>query len=194
MPLPTITDCFRVAINYANVLNSMTATNVIHVLAPTFDEQDVFDALNANVSSAMWDPCTNALTTEEVVITKLDGTPDGRAFGIADLTGDWRQGAGGTQQFIPQMAAIVKLATGASGRSGRGRIFLPFVSEGQQVNGLIDATSQGNCTAAWVAFANDLVTASMALAVASYVHSTASQVLNLACESHSGTIRKRNKR
>jgi len=193
MALPVIADTFRVAISYNLPARSLNAVNVVHFLAPGKDEDDVFDALNTNVADEMWYPTTDQAEIVQVVITALDGTPDGRVYGPSSLTGDWRDG-GGTQDYNPQVAAIVKLATAATGRSGRGRIFLPWVSDGNSIGGAIDATAVTNTTSAWVDFANAMATGGVALAVASYKNETASQVLNLACEAISGTQRRRNRR
>ncbi len=194
MPLPTIADTFRCAIEYTNTGDSRTATNVMHFLAPGKTVSDVFAALNANISAAMWAPCSTGTRVDQVVITELDGTPDGIVFGPSALTNpDWPDGAG-SSDYQPQVCALIKLATAATGRSGRGRIYLPWVEDAVSTRGLIDGTTTTPCTAAWVAFSNDMIADGVALAVASYVHASASQVLNLACMTATATQRKRNKR
>lgn len=192
MPLPTIADCFRVAIDYSESGSLHTATNVIHVLGPSMDEDDVFDLLNDSVTDSLWEPCGDGINVDQVVVTKLDGTPDGRVFGPSSLTGDWATSAA-SNDFAPQACALIKLATGATGRSGRGRIYLPWLADELVTRGILDGTTVTNTTAAWVTFTNALVTGGAALAVASYTNSTAAQVLNLACESLSATQRRRNR-
>lgn len=192
MPLPTIADCFRVAINYVEQASGHTATNILHVLGPTADEDDVFDSFNDHVANAMWETSSDGTNVVEVVITALDGTPDGRVYGPSALTGDWPTGSGSTD-FNPQVCSLVKLATGATGRSGRGRIYLPWLQDALVSRGIITEASSDAQTAAWVTFANDLVTDNLALAVASYTNASAAQVLNLATESQSATQRRRNR-
>lgn len=193
MPLPIIDDCYRVALNWTGPIYN--ATNVIHILSPTGDESDIFDALDANVSSLNFAPCSDAFSVSTVVITKLDGTPDGRVFPTAAGTpANWDGGTGG--EMVPQVAALIKLLSGASGRSGRGRIFLPFVAESAMTTGNIGSTPLGQLQTAWEDLANALVTntPSMALAVASYKLESASQVLAVQAEEPIATIRRRNKR
>lgn len=193
MTLPTIADTYRVALNWGGPVYN--ATNVIHILSPTGDESDIFDALDTNVSSLNFAPCCDAFNVETVVITKLDGTPDGVVFPTAAGTpANWDGGTGG--QMVPQVAALIKLLTGTSGRSGRGRIYLPFVAEGAMTTGQIDGTPLGQLQTAWEDLANALIanTPTMALAVASYLNETAAQVLAVQAEQPIATIRRRNKR
>lgn len=194
MPLPTITDCYRVAINYVVLARSLTATNVIHVLSPTGDEDDVMASIDSAATPQMWSPCTNQLLLDNVTITKLDGTPDGRVYPLSVLTAaNWPDNSG-SLDYSPQVAALVKMQSGATGRSGRGRVFLPFVAESVVTGGQINETSTTPCTEAWVDLANALVADNRALAVASYKNAAASQVLNLACQTNTATQRKRQKR
>jgi len=196
MPLPTIPDCFRIAIDWKED-HGFTATNVIHVLAPASDETAVATLVVSSFNANMWNTVYTNAFIDEVVVTKLDGTPDGQVFGGvfvgAHAPVGGFNGSGGSQS-IPQGCALVKLATAATGRSGRGRVFLPWLGESSQDGGAILGVNQTNTTSGWVDFSNALVAGSMALAVASYKHSTASQVLNLACESRSATQRKRQHR
>src|SRR5690349_16533856 len=194
MPLPTIADVYRVAIDYGNAANLLTATNVIHVRAPASDETAVFNALNARVTTEMWDPCTNQLTTNEVVVTKLDGTPDGIVFAGGSLSGEWRTDFG-SDDFMPQGCALIKLSSSATGRSGRGRVYLPFISELKQSGGSVDPTSVTTCTSAWNDFIGNLGEMDgVFVCVASYLHSTSSDVVASRCESAIATQRRRNKR
>jgi hypothetical protein len=144
----------------------------------------------------MWNTVGGDGLIAELVVTKLDGTPDGFVYGRTALN---TMGAaapdisgGGSADYIPQACALIKETTGSSGRSGRGRVFLPWLGETENVNGAIAPTTRDDATAAWVAFANALVAGDMALAIASYTHSTAAQVLALFCESYSATQRRRN--
>lgn len=194
MALPVIADTYRCAINYSNVNNSLKATNVIHVFRASSTEAGAFEALNGSVEGNMWSCCTTALVVDNVTITKLDGTPDGVVFSGADLTGNWPDGSG-AQQFVPQACALVKLTTAATGRSGRGRVFLPFVQEGAMQDGQIVDANRTATNTAWGGFTNTMITSyNTALCVASYVHSSVSQVLNLGCERTIATQRKRNRR
>jgi len=189
MPLPTIADTFRVAFEWTLQGGSRTATNVMHYLAPNKTESEVFNALQDNVTDDMWNTLPDIAQCLEVVVTKLDGTPDGRVFPTNLATGAWA-GSGGAQ-FIPQGCTLVKLATGATGRSGRGRIYLPWITEASQFSGLVDDLKRTAAQAAWIAFSNAMIADGIALAVASYKNDTAAQVLALTVESSIATQRRR---
>lgn len=189
MPLPTIANCFRVALNWVG--DGRTATNVIHILAPGADENDVGAAIDAAANANMWQCVGDLFGVTSLTITKLDGTPDSVVYPTTDVVTNW-SGSGGAQ-YIPQASALVKLLTGTGGRRGRGRVFLPMLSEGAQDAGQVDGTRVANTTTGWDDFANALVanSPSMALAVASYVGSSANQALAVFCESRSATQRRR---
>lgn len=198
MPLPTIPDCYRVAIDWKHLVGGFTATNVIHVLAPTGDEDEVAEAVASSFNANMWDTVTSSGQIDQLVVTKLDGTPDGFVYGRAALEG-WQpvanalKGTAGGHTIV-QVGALVKLATGATGRSGRGRVYLPWIGEAAQNSGFVETVDRDLTTDGWVDFANALVALNQALCVASYKNSAAAQVLNLACEDKVATQRKRLKR
>ena len=191
MPLPTIANTFRCAFNWTKDSSLLTATNVMHFLAPGKSESDVFAALDANVSADMWNLTHNATQVHTVVITKLDGVADSFVFPTGDAA-QW-SGSGGTN-MIPQACALVKLETGAGGRRGRGRVYLPWLAEGVQDDGLVLDTPKGLAQAAWVAFANDMAADGVALVVASYVGAAVNQVQAITVENSIATQRRRLKR
>lgn len=191
MALPTIADCFRVALDWEESSGPHTAANVMHFSAPGKTESDVFTALDTHVTAAMWGTVAASGSVLEVVVTKLDGTPDGRVNPIVGHPAKWGGGAG---QMIPQAATIVKLVTAATGRSGRGRAFLPWLGEDKQNGGTIDPTTAGVTQTAWIAFANAMAADGVALGVASYLHSSWSQALAITVDPISGTVRRRNSR
>lgn len=195
MPLPVIEDVYRCAIDWSNV-DGRTATNVLHVDAPGANEAAVAAQLANSFTADMWNTVGGTGLIQQLTVTKLDGTPDGRFYGrqaLIDMGAtELTLAGGGSEAYIPQASALIKETTGATGRSGRGRVFLPWLGETESVNGAIAPNTRDAATAAWVAFANDLVAETMALVIASYTHSTASQVLALFCESYSATQRRRN--
>ena len=188
MPLPTIANVFRVAFEWTDDNDPHTATNVMHFLAPGKSESDVFDALDANVQGAMWALTHNAVQIHEVKITKLDGVADTFIFPTGDTVG-W-SGSGGTS-WIPQVCALIKLSTGAGGRRGRGRVYLPWLAEGLQEGGVLDGTERAAAEAAWITFANDMAAAGVALVVASYTGVAVNQVQAINVEALTATQRRR---
>ena len=92
------------------------------------------------------------------------------------------------------MANIVKFVTGLRGRSYRGRVYLPFVDESTQAQGHIVAGKITDGQGAWEAFHTDMSTDGFELVVASYLHSTAEDVIAVLFERDTATQRRRNKR
>jgi len=188
MPLPTIANTFRCAFEWTDDNDPHTATNVMHFLAPGKSESEVFDALDANVTADMWGLTHNATQIHEVKITKLDGVADTFIYGTGDAA-QW-SGSGGTS-WIPQVCALVKLTTGAGGRRGRGRVYLPWLAEGMQDNGVVDPTVRASSQLAWVEFANNMAADGVALVVASYVGEAVNQVQAVNVENLVATQRRR---
>lgn len=190
MALPVIADIFRVTLNWNYAAGVFDAHNVLHISCPTGDESDVFTAIDAQVTQAMWDWVSGSAVVESVDVLALDGSS---ATHNHTVTGSkWTGGGLGTG--LPQVAGLVKLQTGLRGPRHRGRVFLPFVGEGEVAgNTLIDVAA---VTTAWDNFANALIANSptMALGVASYAHADWNQATGIIGESKTATQRRRNDR
>lgn len=190
-PLPTIANTFRVALEWEHA--SRSASNVMHFLAPGKDEGDVFAALDANVDSDMWATMCAPSRVSQVVVTKLDGTPDGRVFPTPPANANWEPSTANAN-IIPQCAALFRFSTEQTGRSGRGRCYLPFLREGAQFDGSIESAVHDIAQPAWITWANAMATDGVALAVASYKLASASQVLAIVMEYWTATQRRRLRR
>ena len=190
MPLPVIADTFRTTLNWQDVSMGISAHNVLHFYAPTKTEGDVFTALDAHVTAAMWDwPSSNAKVTS-VDIIKLDGSAITVNHAIAGSPGKWNGGGLGTS--LPQVAGIVKLKSGVRGRSYRGRVFIPYVGEGEVAgNVLIDVAA---VQAAWDTFKAAMVADGVTQVIASYKLATQRAVINHVAEAKTATQRRRNHR
>lgn len=186
-PLPVIADCFRTVLNWTSD-TGLTAHNVMHFLAPGGDALDVLDAIQANADVAMWKHTNIGSTIDSIECTKLDGTSATITRDITDVT-NFR--GTGSSQIVPQQCAIIKLATALRGRRNRGRLYLPWVQEDAANTGKLSGTTSLDMTAAWVAFANDMAAANVALGVASYVDELWHQAINLVCEAACATQRRR---
>jgi hypothetical protein len=92
---------------------------------------------------------------------------------------------------VPQVAAILKQLTAKRGRSYRGRLYLPFIAEGQIGNGGINGTSRATATAAWIAFHTAMTSAGFDWVVASYLLATAEPVVAVGVEGFTATQRRR---
>lgn len=189
MPLPIIPYTYRTAFNWVgNMVYSPTAANVLHFASTTGDEADLVARLGANVTAGMWKPVYDGGKIDSVTVTKLDGTPDGLVF-TAPNTAAWAGSGGG--QGMAQCAALLKLRTASTGRSGRGRIFLPWLAEGQQNNSTMEPSVVASCTAAWTTFRAAMEADTWFLSVASYKNETAAVVTTIDLEVPTATQRRR---
>lgn len=196
MPYPVIARTFRVALNWQDAAGSQHAVNVMHFRS-TVDAVtpgEVAATIDAHVTRAMWQPVSSAFHVESLSIIALDGSSAAEEFGTAGAA-KWEGPSDG--DTIPQAAAIVKLTTALRGRSFRGRVFLPAVSEGVQVGGSIDGSTMDLWRPAWTAFTaavHDDPDTPLFVCVASYKLAE-SQIVTLAQpEQETGTQRRRQTR
>lgn len=192
MPLPVIDDVYRVALNWIDENSGFNATNVIHIANTGGDAEDVWDALDGNVTTNMWEQANVKAGVNQVVITKLDGA----ASSVVKNTGrpsKW-EGPASDAGSLPQVCGLVKLNTGQRGRSFRGRVYLPFCSENQVDNGKIVSGGMTEWQDAWEAFILGLVGDGCQLVVASYLLESALDVQTVLCERDTATQRRRMKR
>lgn len=190
-PLPVIADVFRVTLDW-NTPGGIPCHNVLHFEAPSKTSAQVFTALNANVTHGMWSTVATFAAVFNVDVLPLDGTSPTTSNAIVGAPAKWA-GNGGADWTSRAPAAIIKLGTGARGPSRRGRIFLPFTTEQDISQGVIDPAIVGAVTTQWVTFLNAMATAGVALGVASYVHDSWHQVLEVALHNTLGTLRRRQK-
>jgi hypothetical protein len=191
MPLPVIADVFRVTWDWSTFGGALNAVNVMHFSAPGKTAAQVLDALDAHQVGGLFDPVSGDANVHTISAQPLDGASGITARPPA-TPAHWIGGVGVSP--VPQVAAIIKLGTGLSGRSNHGRIFLPYVDEGGMLDGIITPAFVTSATGAWVTFLNAMAAAGVALGVASYKHSNWHQVLAVVMESHVGTQRRRNVR
>jgi hypothetical protein len=189
MPLPVIDKTYRISAMWSDTNSGRTAVNVFHVRTPGVSTAvTVGSNILANVTQAMWDWAAGTCAIDKFVVLPLDGVTAGVEVATArpaKCTG------GGLGESIPQVAGIVKFGTGLRGPAHRGRIFIPFVGEGEQSGGrLIDVAA---VAAAWAAFNTALAasTSAAVLVVASYKLGTASNVTTITAEPVTATQRRR---
>lgn len=155
-PLPVITDVYRIALNWRFITTGATAENVMHLKDET-GSSTIADIANKIITSApanLFAHTTDHSQVGTISITPLDGTSSTDDF----LTGTPVEWAGtATGEVIPASALLVKIGTGLRGRDNRGRLFLPFVAEGVNVNGVCETTTFAALAAAWPAWATALL-------------------------------------
>lgn len=189
MPLPVITDVYRCAFKWRHSDLSSDAVNVMHFRQTGTNPAALAADIDANVNNVLWNFEDTHAKITEIDITKLDGSST--TFPYVTGSGADYTGFSSSHDVIPQGAAIIKLVTAKRGRSYRGRLYLPWVAETFSTNGVLDATTVTNVTAAWVTFLADMASAGPQLVVASYLHSTAEDVIAILCEGMLATQRRR---
>jgi hypothetical protein len=184
-----ILNTFRVALNWIDTDSGLNATNVMHFRKASADAEDVANTIDGNVVAGMW-----GVTRQHAHVHTLEVTPlDGSGATFTFLTGDPAKWSGGDSpgDAIPQMAAIIKLVTSKRGRSYRGRVFIPWVTESNQTAGKIAGAAVTSLQSAWTTFVSDMDGDSCQLVIASYALATAEDVTAILAESFSGTQRRR---
>lgn len=186
-PLPVIADTYRVALNWRSATLGHAA-NVMHFRGAPGSAAGLYTSLNNRAIQNLWYCVSNTAVVDSVDITPLDGS----SATIVNSTGapaKW-QGFAGTDS-PPAVSAIVKLRTAKRGKSYRGRIFLPWVTESQQANGALDAAAVTAMQAAWILFRTNVATDGYTMVIASYLHATAELVTTSTVEGYTGTQRRR---
>ena len=127
MPLPVIADIFRVALKWQATSGLSAPVNVMHFRAPASTSADVWTALDAHTTSAMFGETGDYCVVNEVDITPLDGS----SLTSLNPTGGASNWAGPASAVdpVPQVAALLKITTNVRGRSYRGRLYLPWCRE-----------------------------------------------------------------
>lgn len=195
MPTPVITNVYRVVFQWAAPVTGFVpaAVNVMHVRSAEGNPTTVLGVVSGAVTGQMWGPVSDGAAVDRMTCQKLDGTSAPVELATTDDADFVGQTPGNP---IPQSAAIIKLTTALGGRSHRGRLYLPYVSEGAQNNGSIPDDITGPTTDAWTDFQTAIGAASPAceVVVASYLLETAARVTGFVCESPTGTQRRRQTR
>jgi hypothetical protein len=165
-PLPVIPDIARVAFNWTNNQNAQVATNVMHFVILGDTPAGLYAEIDSHVAVNMWGQTIVGASVDNVVITPLDGSSLSKQF-FTGKPAKW-SGAVGTTEYIPQVAAIVKLGTDERGRSKRGRVYLPWCAETAVAAGSLATTTKSNMQSAWDTFRAAMKTGNNEMVVASY--------------------------
>jgi hypothetical protein len=187
--LPVIPNVFRVALNWVHT-NGQIAVNVMHVRTTLLTTVGIEALLNTAWSATQITLVSNAAKVDHISITPLDGASATAVF--VETNARWTGGS--TDLPIPAAAQVVSLRTALRGRSHRGRLYLPFMVEGNFANGSVSTGSNAAIQTAWDSFVTGMATGTAPLVVASYLHATAENVTKAACEFVVGTQRRRQSR
>jgi hypothetical protein len=189
MPLPIIADTYRVAFRWTGP-NGAHAVNVMHFLQSSTTAAAVANTIDANVTANMWRSTTTGVICQDITVTPLDGSS--ASFVHVNTGAKW---AGpGSGDVIPAMAFLIKCQTLFRGRNRRGRIFLPFVNEAGQSNGVLTPADVTAGQTAWNTFLTAMVAAGLQPVVASYVLSSQVPISSYVYEGIAATMRPRQSR
>lgn len=188
--LPVIGQTWRATFEF-NELQGVKPRNVMHF----FDSvggatpADVFNAIQGAIPNpGIFQPLKSGFICQTVSLIHLDGTSGSTAHNT-DGSSKWEGFTSGDP--IPNLAAVVKLATGLRGREHRGRVFLGPIGESANDGGMLTGSWAADTTTNWVTFTNALITAGFPLVVASYKHSSQSPVDNVRCRNRCGSVNRR---
>jgi len=193
MPLPVITDTFRITLDWGPVTTGETVANVFHVHANGASETDVADGLEPIIegwatSGNPYAALSNGFQLSQFTVLALDGV----SAGIVRVPSPAPHG-GASGEAIPQVAQIVSFYTTTRGPRGRGRQFIGPATESEVSGGAFTVIFSAAVETNWNAFNTALGAAAtpMALCVASYAHATQSEVSDIVAKIGSGTQRRR---
>ncbi len=193
MPLPIIANTYQAVLNWTNTQAPRDAANILHF----FDDvggQTELDLKNDMVSNAdqiMFQAVTSNARVNELRITKLDGIRAGQRYAIPvdpDFTG------GGGTDAILQGAQVVSLRSNQRGPRGRNRVFLPWIAEDRQLNGVITPAVTANVANAWAGFLAAMTMSGWRMVAASALYQQQNAVTTIAVSSSLHTQRRRARR
>jgi len=164
-PLPVIANVFRLTTRWTSSAGGL-AENVMHFLAAASTANDVSTDFAASITQTMWGPVSAQAWMPSYDVIKLDGSAATVSF-TGGSSGKWQGGGGNTDPEVAP-AALVKMQTGLRGQANRGRIYLPFVAEGQAGNGALAGAIVTSTQTAWDAFLAAMTAAGDLPVVASY--------------------------
>lgn len=188
-PLPIISDTYRCVLHWKEN-GGQSAVNVMHIRRLAGTASAVATQLDTAVTAGMWTLLVSTAKVDTLFITPLDGVSSTFILPVSGAKWTGVQ----TGDFVPQMAALVKLSTGTRGRFARGRLFLPFAAEGPQFAGQFASANVATAQSAWSTFLSAMSAASYPVVVASYKLQSRFDVVTATVETFSGSQRRRQQR
>lgn len=193
MVLPVILDTFQVTLVWVNGDVPRPATNVLHFTDTVGGqtEANLSTDLAANVSTGMWTAVGQHSIINRVDIIKLDGVSATHSFNIVAAAKWTGQGA---TDIVAQGCMVVSLKSNVRGRSGRNRVYLPWIGETQQTNGAFVPSVVTDTATAWATFVNDMAASGWDLVVVSPKESAAHGLATIIARPNVLTQRRRARR
>lgn len=149
MPFPVLDSgpAFHVAFLWQDGTQTAVNTMAFQVEAGGTDT-DLATALDTQYLAAMNPDTHDGAGVHTYAITPYDGVSSAVPHPVAATK--WVGHTGG--QWVPQVAHVISFHTGVASRSARGRIYLPFVTEGSITDGFVTSGSEVTMAAAWNTF------------------------------------------
>jgi hypothetical protein len=160
--LPVIEGVWQAAIQWTAA--GQTAKNVLYFHAEAGGTgEGLAGALSSEAIANMFHTMSDDAVADHVVITALDGVSGPVPYTLTDWVGTE------SAEFVPAASCCLTLYTGAGGRSNRGRIYLPFLSESVQNDGHFIGDAATVVEPAWNAWASAMGDAGWTPVVASLI-------------------------
>lgn len=193
MPLPVVADVYLARLVFADANAPREAVCDLYfkdtVGSQTGD--DLFTDFAASVRRDQWAFQKTTTKLTNLKTTKLDGTAATRDH-LTDSNVKWTGQSAG--ELILQGANVVTVRSGFRGRSRRGRIYLPWVAEDVQSNGILSSANVTAAQTAWGSFMADMVTAGWAPHVVSPLHGDSVAAVSYTVRPYLKTQRRRARR
>jgi hypothetical protein len=146
---------FKVVLKWADD-DGRQAVNVFHLKATTGLPRfaaDVLAQVSSGPGAAALGPVSGTAAVREIDVFNMFDESDA-AVGVSGLS-SWTGGGGAGDYSIGQ-SAILRLHTAFAGRSGKGRMFLPFLTEAAITKGRIVGDALTATAPAWASWFGDL--------------------------------------
>jgi hypothetical protein len=187
-PLPVIPDIIRVQMFWTET-DGATAANVWHLRTSATDLPDIGAVIQTAWNAGQMHNTSARATITQMALTPLDGstatyvTPFGSAHNV---------GAGSAECLI-EGCTVVSFRTATRGSKGRGRVYVPFVPEDAQSGGKLIGSNITAVSAGWNTFNDSLAASDIVgnIAVASYLHDNAHDVVSFSNDVVIGIQRRR---
>jgi hypothetical protein len=163
MPLPVLPDTFQAVIDWS-ATGGQTAKNVMYfAFTESGDDAALAAALDDNVTANMFHTISSEASAATCSIRAMDGEAAPQPFPLTN----WNGTEG--EEWVPATACCLTLYTAVSGRTNRGRLYLPFTAESVQDDGLFIGDASTVVTPAWNAFLTAMAADGWVMVVASLI-------------------------
>jgi hypothetical protein len=163
MALPILANVFQAVLNWSTV-GGQEAKNVLYFeTTAAGDEASLAAAIDASTHANQFDAVSDEAAAHSVSIRPLDGITAPTPFPLAHWAGS------GAHPFAPGVSTVISLYTDHAGKSGRGRMYLPFTPDNASNDGLLADATVVNLTTAWNAFQAAMLAAHWAWDVVSTI-------------------------